>query len=89
MTYRIENNKDLGIILWAEAPCGMKQPLVMWNNLQEMKRFAHGLLRHYDSQAPQLGTCSQEGKGEVEQKTSVDELLRQALGENEQSGQNS
>ena len=75
MAYRIEHSKESGIILWLEAPCGFKQPLIRWADLDGVKRLADILSDFYHHQVE---------KGETkddEVRMISDSLLRQALGD--------
>ena len=86
MNYRIDCSPEYGILLWAEAPCGLKQPLMRWKNLDEVKVFGEKILDFYNHKQQ---TLQETRKKRVEETSAVAEkLLRQALGEeNDVSGQ--
>ncbi len=48
MAYRMESSENEGIILWIEAPCGIKQPLMHWANLAEVRRFGEIIIGYCD-----------------------------------------
>ena len=80
VVYRIEYSKESGIILWLEAPCGFKQPLIRWADLDGMKQLAGMLSDFYDRMVSGKGmNCEKKDDNEV--KAISDNLLRQALGD--------
>ena len=83
MHYRIEGSRESGIMLWLEAPCGFKQPIIRWANLDGMKRFADMLLDFHEYQMKEGGIDC--GKKDDEVKVISDELLKQALGDSDQN----
>ena len=76
MFYRIEVSRESGIILWLETPCGFRQPLIRWADLDGVKRLADILLDFYHHQVEEGGT-----KDDDEVKAISDKLLEQALGD--------
>ena len=78
MVYRIEYSKESGIILWLEAPCGFKQPIIRWADPSGVERFAGMLLDFYDRmmEAERVN----HGEKDDEVKAISDNLLKQALG---------
>lgn len=77
MVYRIEYSIESGIVLWMETPCGFKQPIIRWADLDGVKRFADMLLDFCNYQMEEEGmNC---GKKDDEVRAISDELLEQAL----------
>lgn len=77
MVYRIEHSKESGVVLWIEAPCGFKQPLIRWAHLEGVKQLADILLDFYHHYHHQI----EEGRTkDHEMKAISDKLLEQALG---------
>ena len=80
MAYRIEFFRESGIVLWLEAPCGLKQPLMRWADLDGVKQLADILLDFYNHQMEEKGmNCEKKDNDEV--KAISDKLLEQALGD--------
>jgi hypothetical protein len=74
--FRMDVSRQTGaVMLWMEAPYGFK-PIIGWAHLGGVKEFAEMLLDLYN--------CRK--KGEEEVKAVSDELLRQALGDEEYFG---
>ena len=79
VVYRIEHSRESGIILWLEAPCGFKQPLIRWSDLNEVKQFADILSDFYHHQMEEdRMNC---GRKDDKVRVISDNLLRQALGD--------
>jgi hypothetical protein len=76
VVYRIECTKESGVILWLEAPCGFKQPLIRWASLDGVKRLADILSNFYSHKMEENRTKDNE------MKAIADKLLEQALGGN-------
>ena len=80
MAYRIEFSKESGVVLWLETPCGFKQPMIRWADLDRVKQFADMLLDFYHHQIEEKEmNCEKKDNDEV--KAISDNLLRQALGD--------
>ena len=62
------------MILWLETPCGFKQPLIRWADLEGVKQLADILLDFYHHQMEEGRTKDHE------MKAISDKLLEQALG---------
>ncbi len=81
MTYWVEDSNDSGVILWLQTSCGFKQAIVRWPDVGEAKRFAEMLLH--------MCTKLQEkremhgGENDTKVREISDQLLRQALGNEE------
>lgn len=82
MFYRIQLSKELGVIVWLEAPCGFKQPIVSWDHLGGLKQFADILLDFYNQQMEENGKSGAK-KNDDEVNVISDMLLRQALGDSD------
>jgi hypothetical protein len=79
MAYRIECSREYGILLWMDAPCGIKQPIMRWENLEEVKTFGEGILNFYNYRQRILNEADRE---KVENDYSAaDNLLRQVFGD--------
>ena len=74
MRYRMQSSGELGVVVWLETPCGMKQPLIRWASLGEIKMFAEMLLDFYNCGMEQL-----EKNNDL--KATSENLLKQALGD--------
>ena len=79
VAYRIEFSKESGVILWLETPCGFKQPLIRWADLDRVKQFADMLLDFYHHQMEEDRMNCEKKDDEV--RVVSDNLLRQALGD--------
>ena len=79
MVYRIEHSRESGIVVWLEAPCGFKQPLMRWADLDGVKQFAGMLSDFYDRMVSGKGMNCEEKDNEM--RAISDNLLRQALGD--------
>jgi hypothetical protein len=85
MIYRIENSKEDGLLLWVNTPCGIRQPLIRWANLNEIRRFASNLLEYCDyAEANQDYEKAKEVEKEMDN-TAVESLLWQAFGDEDLS----
>jgi hypothetical protein len=63
MSYQIECTPEYGILLWIEAPCGIKQPLMRWSTLEEVKTFGESILNFYQYRQAMLpGTLRKNGR---------------------------
>ena len=80
MTYRIEYSRESGVMLWLETPCGFKQPLMRWVDLEGVKRLADILSDFYYHRMEEDGMTYGK-KTDDEVKAISDNLLRQALGD--------
>jgi hypothetical protein len=79
MTYRIDCTVKYGILLWVEAPCGIKQPLMRWADIKEVRKFGEDILdfcNYKEKTSQETGEQKQEEPDLI-----VEELLRQALGD--------
>ena len=74
MRYRMQSSRESGIVVWMEAPCGIKQPLIQWDSLKGVREFAEMLMDFYNTQMKAQEISREE-------RVTVDDLLRQALGE--------
>lgn len=79
MTYWIEDSKESGLILWLEARCGFKQPIMRWRDLNEAQLFA-GMLLDLCIKLTEKHEMHC-GKNDDKVKGISDGLLRQALGD--------
>ena len=71
--FRIDVSRQTGeIMLWMEAPCGLK-PIIGWAHLEGVREFSQMLMDFYNDR--------KEGSNEI--KKVSDNLLRQALGDEE------
>jgi hypothetical protein len=67
-------------MLWFEAPCGIKQPLMRWSSLEEVKTFGESILDFYKHRQTMMREA--DGK-EAEGESSVaDRLLREVFRDN-------
>jgi hypothetical protein len=86
MIYRIENSKEDGLLLWVNAPCGIRQPLIRWANLNDIRRFASNLLEYCDYAEANIKNKEEKIEEDKEagrevDNASLESLLRQALGD--------
>jgi hypothetical protein len=44
MMYRIDSSKKDSVLLWLDTLCGIKQPLMRWADLNDLKHFATSLI---------------------------------------------
>jgi hypothetical protein len=79
MPYRIECSPEQGILLWIDAPCGIKQPLMRWGSLEEVKTFGESILSFYNNRKMMLDESDR--KKSEEESSVADKLLRQAFGD--------
>ena len=80
MIYRIEFFKEVGIVLWLEAPCGLKHPLMRWADLDGVKRLAD-ILSDFCHHRMEEDGMTHGNKTDDEVRAISDNLLRQALGD--------
>lgn len=79
MNYRINCSPEYGILLWAEAPCGLKQPLMRWKNLEEVRVFGEKIMEFYNHEQQTLQETREQREGETS--AIAEKLLLQAFGE--------
>jgi hypothetical protein len=80
MAYRIECSPQYGILLWIDAPCGIKQPLLRWDDLEDVKAFSENLLEFYNHRRRMLNEADSR---KSEEYSTTENLLRQALGDDD------
>lgn len=73
MVYKIERTDDSGIILWLQAPCGFKRPLIRWANLEGVKQLADTLSNFYNR------SMEEKRMKDSEMEAIAERLLEQAL----------
>ena len=79
-TFRIDTHKKSGrVILWMEMPYGF-QPIISWDNVDGVKEFATMLLNYYEHR-------NEKNEEESKVKEISNNLLRQALGEEDNIGE--
>lgn len=77
MSYRIECSAENGILLWIEAPCGIKQPLMHWPNLKEVRKFGEVIINYCEHSERRLQSNNEEA---LEDRASIAaNLLRQVF----------
>lgn len=75
-TFRIDTHKKSGEVkLWMETPCGFI-PIIAWANIDGVKEFADLLLNYYKD-------MNDKNAERIRVNDISEELLRQALGEDE------
>ena len=82
MTYHVEYSEK-EIVLWIEAPCGFRQPLIRWSDIDSLKQLAEILLDFYKRKT-ESNEMDCENKNNTRTDTIAEKLLRQALGDDDE-----
>jgi hypothetical protein len=82
--YRIDNSKKYGFLLWMDVPCGIKQPLIRWASLDELRHFANNLIEYCNYVEAQLNNGEKDNEDD---NAAIESMLRQVFGD--ENGDNS